>query len=566
MMNEPCRDYRDAIGDLVSGTLTAEEAGRVAVHAASCAGCEAYLEALRAEERALSAWADSVEPVASRVRDRVMADLARGQGVPASTSDRTEVIGERGSHMRGWMIKVAGMAAALALVSWGVWQLGLVGQPSSNGQRTWWSQPAAAWAQGISAELDRVETLVYREGITSVGTFGTTHLSGSWRRHYQARDRSRVDQYYEDTLVSTEWHVPDDGDLLNYAVSYEYECYTLSRSEGGAYERDPVELLRFYVSLLDRADHVFEPQEIDGHSCVGFEISAARYGSNPESWIDRVWFDVETKLPVRIEKTGRPVTDHPEETATFVLDEFAYHASVPFADFEPVIPDGYANAHPDEIRARQEREAHPEFVFADVPEGLKAEILAAMDAMAFVRYRVGSQEHFLSRDTWRTDTYAGDKLVRQEWTNLVAPAAPSQKDPAGNAPQVRQTILDCEQGCYRESELTRDGQARHLMDALRHPIGFIDRADRYEPLAELDGRACIYIELSSAKFGTNPPEMKHLMWFDVATKLPVRMEFVAPQDDGSLRRTIREDFVWEQTIPEGMFTPQIPAGMNRCRE
>jgi len=47
-------------------------------------------------------------------------------------------------------------------------------------------------------------------------------------------------------------------------------------------------------------------------NCVGFEIKASQYGNNPENWVDQIWFDVQTKLPVVIEERGRPVTDHPE--------------------------------------------------------------------------------------------------------------------------------------------------------------------------------------------------------------------------------------------------------------
>jgi hypothetical protein len=89
---------------------------------------------------------------------------------------------------------------------------------------------------------------------------------------------------------------------------------------------------------------------IEGHECVGFEISADKYGSNPEQWVDSIWFDVKTKLPTRIEQRGRPATGHPEETFTTVQDQFDYNPELPVDTFIPQIPEGFIN-HSDEIQA-----------------------------------------------------------------------------------------------------------------------------------------------------------------------------------------------------------------------
>ena len=91
-------------------------------------------------------------------------------------------------------------------------------------------------------------------------------------------------------------------------------------------------------------------QVVDGRKCVGFEISASKYGSNPETWLDRVWFDEETRLPVRIEKSGRPVTGDASRTFTTIQDQFDYAPQLPPDTFVPQEPPaGFINAHPDEL-------------------------------------------------------------------------------------------------------------------------------------------------------------------------------------------------------------------------
>jgi hypothetical protein len=102
---------------------------------------------------------------------------------------------------------------------------------------------------------------------------------------------------------------------------------------------------------MDKAERLLEEQVIDGRPCVGFEIRAGGYGDNPESWVNRIWFDVETKLPARIEQSGRPVTGDAASTVTIVQDQFDYASQIPADTFTPPEPPaGFANAHPDDLQ------------------------------------------------------------------------------------------------------------------------------------------------------------------------------------------------------------------------
>jgi len=260
-------------------------------------------------------------------------------------------------------------AAVIAIVVLGGTTFWPTGRPQ-NGE--WWLGSPAAWGQEVIAELAKIEALVYRGQAMFVYGSGRTHVSGNWSRTYQARDRSREDKYYEGTdestfgdnspdsaLVQVTWQVPEGKDLKTYLVDHEYQCYKIVTYEGRAYKRDPMKELRSYVAMLDKADRMLDTETFDGHKCVGFEIDRGKDGDTPKGRTDRIWFDVKTKLPVRIEKHGHPVSGHSGMTLTFIHDRFKYHVQIPAEDFEPKIPDGYLNTHPNELPdhvKRQRRE------------------------------------------------------------------------------------------------------------------------------------------------------------------------------------------------------------------
>jgi hypothetical protein len=134
--------------------------------------------------------------------------------------------------------------------------------------------------------------------------------------------------------------------------------YTAGPGTGSFGVTDPIERMRFYVKLIDKADRMLAALTIEGRQCVGFEIHASKYGDNPDARVDRIWFDTQTKLPARIEAAGVPVTGKPSLTTTWVQDQFDYNPVLPADTFTPQIPQGFTfNARPDELRAKMQESA-----------------------------------------------------------------------------------------------------------------------------------------------------------------------------------------------------------------
>ena len=454
--------------------------------------------------------------------------------------------------------KFALAAAAILIVLGGI-TLWPSGDPKTG---QWWLGPPAAWGQLITESLDKVQALVYREGYVFVGDYGSTHISGNWSRWYKTAKRRRQDKFYGDNLVSTMWEVPEGvGSVLRYDVSFEHQCYTVETYPSGATVSDPVDMLRFYVALLDKADRVLGAKTFEGKDCVGFEISAAKYGNNPTSWTDRIWFDTETKLPVRIERHGRPVTDHPEQTFTFVQDEFAYYVEVPVERFEPRIPEGFVNTHPDNIRAARELEEKGEMAFADVPEGLKDRLFAALDEAETIAYKErGQTSTYLSRYAWRRDHFDGDHLKSTEWYVIEQEDAISTNlDFNDESFRLIHTSVDYQARTYTVVTHDRETRPRHPMDSIRHPIGHIDRADRFLDNKVINGIECFGLELSAKKYGSNPDDMIHRLWFNAETDLPVRMEFeFVSGSSGRKVIQVKDQFEWNPALPADFLAPRIP--------
>jgi len=492
------------------------------------------------------------------------------------------------SIMKRPLIKYGAAAVIMILVFGGVsfWPSG----SSGNGQ--WWLGPSNVWAQEILNRLDTIEALVYRGQFVFVGRYGWTHVSGNWTRNYEARDRSRRDNYYEPTdedtlgdsnevskLQDTTWQIPDGNDIVEYTVSYEFQCYTVKRHENGAYERDPVEKLRFYINLLGKADRVLEPEVFEGTECVGFEISASKYGNNPKQWIDRVWLDVKTKLPVRIEKHGRPITGRPGETCTRIDDQFEYYAEIPADVFEPVVPEDFINAEPGDIRAAREREEKGKMVYADVPTELRDEIVSALQDVNTVVYHesFGFQkgEHwqfssetitYISPGDWLADRFMGEKLDRSTWF-VVDQNDEGVKGFDFNVQNFRvvETVVDYSSGTYKVIPHDRAKHPDNPMDRIIFIASLVNKADYFQEDVDLDGVKCYWFEISAKKYGTNPDTMKHQLWINAETLLPERMEFEWMQDDGP-RVEVKEQFEWDPNLPEDTFVPEIPEGFTLAKQ
>ena len=217
----------------------------------------------------------------------------------------------------------------------------------------WWLGPPKVWAQEILAELSTIEGITCRERTLWIDSDGSTHTSSTWNILYVSSDSYRRDIYDDEFLREIQWYIPDGDGTLQHSVRYDLNSYFAHTGEGSFGNYEPVERMRFYVNLLDEADQLLGEKVIEGCNCVGFEISASKYGDNPQEWLDRIWFDVDTKLPVLIEQErGRPRDETKTDYHPFirVQDQFNYNPELSDDTFIPETPKGFIFGHPDDLR------------------------------------------------------------------------------------------------------------------------------------------------------------------------------------------------------------------------
>jgi outer membrane lipoprotein-sorting protein len=563
------------------GELSPEAQAEVKTHLSECQQCSIELKRLQSllECTGRISELSPDEQMCESAKQEVFAAVESEKNQPSPRPNAgLELIWRTIMYSR--KMKFAAAAVIIMVVLGGIsfW-------PGNPQNPKWWLAPPAAWGQEIMTELEKIEALVYRDQAVHVSRYGHTHVSGNWSRKYQAADRSRKDNYYEHTdedtfadnssdsvLQDITWDISDDRDLISYHVSYEFQCYTIKTNKDGAYERDPIDRLRFYVSLMDKADRILDTTTFEGRECVGFEIDTSKYGDNPVGRIDRIWFDVKTKLPVRIERHGLPITDRPGETMTFIQDQFEYYAQIPAEMFEPEIPVDFINAEPGEIRAAKEKQEKGQMLYADVPAGLKGQIAAALRGLKTAVYRqrfgVVRDENwslsdgewiYISEYDWRIDSYYGEQLRKTTWYV-------TDKEDWGTTSfdfndrnfRLIQTTVNYADRSYKQITHGSKSHPDNPMDRIIFLANHIDEADRFFESEQVDGIVCFGFELSAKKYGTNPDTNIHTLWFDAVTMLPVKMEFEWLGDDGP-RKKVLNQFEWNADLLAETFIPEIPA-------
>jgi hypothetical protein len=283
---------------------------------------------------------------------RVHDDISKALVEPAKTRQADSQPDIWRTVMKTRTVKFAAAAVVVLAVVGGMtfWP----GRGSDS--KKWWLGSPAAWGQEILAALDTVKGVTCREQHVTVFPDGSEHTSMTWDIFYVSHDSYRRDIYDGDVLREIQWYVPDGAGTRQHSVRFDLGSYFSHAGEGSFGNYDPIDRMRFYVGLLDEADRQLGTKVIDGRECVGFEISASKYGNNPEQWTDCIWFDVGTKLPVRIEQHGRPSTGHPEWTYTTIQDQIDYNPDLAADTFVPRTPEGFIFGHPDDIQAAKKKE------------------------------------------------------------------------------------------------------------------------------------------------------------------------------------------------------------------
>jgi len=76
-MEQICKDIQDQIPQLIAGTLSEDKASELQHHISQCPVCSEYLQALQADDKRLSNFAEAMQPQIRRLEEAVASELNR---------------------------------------------------------------------------------------------------------------------------------------------------------------------------------------------------------------------------------------------------------------------------------------------------------------------------------------------------------------------------------------------------------------------------------------------------------------------------------------------------------
>lgn len=204
------------------------------------------------------------------------------------------------------------------------------------------SVTSVAWAD-VAEKLDKIHSYIYRqrdsrtsgpqkEGFEFIGQDTEQIIYSS------ANYGKRTDSYKGGQLLFSIYVLPQEKALINVLYSSK-ECirYPLLHGQAGGTDLKIREMVKSllsndYVELgLDTVDGV----HVKGAELYGQKISGPRL----DDAVTRLWVDIETGLPVRIELEGLAYRTTTE--VKIVQDQFQWNVELPASDFEPNIPPDY---------------------------------------------------------------------------------------------------------------------------------------------------------------------------------------------------------------------------------
>jgi hypothetical protein len=260
-----------------------------------------------------------VERLAEDIAERFRQDLVRPQ-----QSERSDW---KVGIMRTRSIQLVAAAVILVAVLIGLHQLGAPLDGTS-----------IVWAD-VLEQVDRVPAVTYRA--TMKITYPNDQVFEDVSDVYLAGDQgTRIDTYRDGELFMVKYWLPDRR--LLYIVHPQLERYmerTLSDEQiaGGLQQQDPRQFLKWALTLDYRE---LGRGEIDGVEVEGIEATR----QDVETL--RIWVDVATKWPVRVESDGQMREAGQMLPVCAVMDGFQWHDEIDLTLLDPNIPADYTVSPP----------------------------------------------------------------------------------------------------------------------------------------------------------------------------------------------------------------------------
>jgi hypothetical protein len=264
----------------------------------------------------------------SRLDERVHGDIDK-----ALTDHRTNTTPTTGRRiMIGSLTKLAAAAAIILAVLIG---LNVIDTPHSGG---------VAWAQ-IPDRVASADAFIFSLTIDVAGDANAVSAKpteAQWVFYLSEEYGFRMDIKADGNVVS--WYAGPEGETLTTVIPAEKTWFEspIPEDQRGKMPdeyRDPADYIRRFMA---RPRKELGRSVIDGVEVEGIEVTDPPTDGEPmQNAVGRMWVDVETELPVRIEIEGTA-----DAHKVQWLMDFKWSEAVDPAVFEPNIPSDYTSPLP----------------------------------------------------------------------------------------------------------------------------------------------------------------------------------------------------------------------------
>lgn len=271
--------------------------------------------------------------------------------------------------MKSPIIKLAAAAVVIVAVLIGINQFG---------------ESSVAWGNVVN-NVEQIRTSIYRsktsiEGLSYVNGGALQETEGF--AYYSADYGMRMDKYENGKIIAVEHWIPAERAIVTIKPqmrTYSRKFFTGDEFKNKYSKREWNKFIKHFMS--------FEYTELGRHTINGVEVEGVEVNDPKvmlesffESVVVRLWVDVETNLPVRVEMRG--TASNGSVKCEQVVDVVELNGEVETSMFEPNIPRDYTLFTEAEINDKNEGVAVQGLrIFAEITDGQYPSNLAIVTAV-----------------------------------------------------------------------------------------------------------------------------------------------------------------------------------------
>jgi hypothetical protein len=199
-----------------------------------------------------------------------------------------------------------------------------------------------AWG-GVIEKIEQIPTVIYE--MTSVISFPGANREMSTKSDVYdgGAQGNRVDIYMNGELGMQKFLLPEQG--IGYFIRPREKQYTRFELTGELATMKEDFPRQWIEAILSENYAELGPGNINGIEVEGIEVHNSKLLGGAEGVV-RLWVDIKTNLPVRLELEGMMMEGGAKRPTKHVIDGFQWDVEIDASVFDPEIPDDFTQVEP----------------------------------------------------------------------------------------------------------------------------------------------------------------------------------------------------------------------------